>query len=70
MEESLSVGGPAVWQEAQAQEEAEGVPGPEQYQLFDTPEYTYPVFVSDFDAPIDMVVVSKTDCRAGRAALR
>ena len=29
---------------------------PEQYQLFDTPEYTYRVFVTDLDAPIDVVV--------------
>ena len=28
----------------------------EQYQLFDTPEYTYRVFVTDMDAPIDVVV--------------
>jgi Transposase DDE domain group 1 len=28
----------------------------EQYQLFDTPEYTYRVFVTDMDAPIDAVV--------------
>ena len=29
---------------------------PEQYQLFDTPDYTYRVFVTDLDTPIDMVV--------------
>jgi len=29
---------------------------PEQYQLFDTPEYHYRVFVTDLDAPIDAVV--------------
>src|SRR5579864_641498 len=29
---------------------------PEQYQLFDTPEYSYRVFVTDLDAPIDVVV--------------
>ena len=29
---------------------------PEQYQLFDTPEYTYRVFVTDLDAAIDVVV--------------
>jgi hypothetical protein len=29
---------------------------PEQYQLFDTPEYCYRVFVTDQDAPIDAVV--------------
>jgi len=28
----------------------------EQYQLFDGPEYTYRVFVTDLDAPIDVVV--------------
>jgi hypothetical protein len=28
----------------------------EQYQLFDTPEYTYRVFVTDLDAAIDVVV--------------
>ena len=33
-----------------------GVQQPEQYQLFDTPEYSYRVFVTDFDAPIDIVV--------------
>jgi len=30
--------------------------GPEQYQLFDTPEYAYRVFVTNLDAPIDVVV--------------
>jgi hypothetical protein len=29
---------------------------PEQYQLFDTPEYSYRVFVTDLDAPVDAVV--------------
>jgi hypothetical protein len=29
---------------------------PEQYQLFDTPEYSYRVFVTDMDAAIDVVV--------------
>jgi hypothetical protein len=29
---------------------------PEQYQLFDAPEYSYRVFVTDLDAPIDAVV--------------
>src|SRR6185312_7199814 len=29
---------------------------PEQYQLFDTPEYSYRVFVTDLDATIDVVV--------------
>ena len=28
----------------------------EQYQLFDTPEYRYRVFVTNLDAPIDVVV--------------
>jgi len=36
--------------EARAEEE------PEQYQLFDTPEYTYRVFVTDMDAPLDALV--------------
>jgi len=29
---------------------------PEPYQLFDTPEYSYRVFVTNLDAPIDAVV--------------
>jgi hypothetical protein len=29
---------------------------PEQYQLFDTPEYSYRVFVTNLDAPIDALV--------------
>lgn len=29
---------------------------PEQYQLFDTPEYSYRVFVTDLDGPIDALV--------------
>jgi len=29
---------------------------PEQYQLFDTPEYTYRVFVTDRDEPLDLLV--------------
>ena len=29
---------------------------PEQYQLFDTPGYSYRVFVTNLDAPIDAVV--------------
>ncbi len=29
---------------------------PEQYQLFDTPEYIYPVFVTDLDNPLDRLV--------------
>jgi hypothetical protein len=31
-------------------------PEPEQYQLFDTPEYSYRVFTTNLDAPIDAVV--------------
>jgi hypothetical protein len=31
-------------------------PSAEQYQLFDTPEYTYRAFVTNLDAPIDVVV--------------
>jgi hypothetical protein len=38
------------------QPEAGEAEGPEQYQLFDTPEYTYRVFVSDMDAPLDALV--------------
>jgi hypothetical protein len=30
--------------------------GPQQYQLFDTPEYSYRVFVTNLDAPIDALV--------------
>lgn len=30
--------------------------GPEQYQLFDTPEYSYRVFVTNMDGPIDALV--------------
>jgi Transposase DDE domain group 1 len=30
--------------------------GPEQYQLFDTPEYSYRVFVTNLDGPIDALV--------------
>ena len=29
---------------------------PEQYQLFDTPEYTYRVFVTNMDGPLDALV--------------
>lgn len=36
----------------EAGEEAE----PEQYQLFDTPRYTYRVFVTDMDGPLDALV--------------
>jgi hypothetical protein len=37
---------------------------PEQYQLFDTPEYTYRVFVTNMDAPLDALV----GCYRGRAS--
>ena len=36
--------------------EASQTEEPEQYQLFDTPEYTYRVFVTDMDAPLDALV--------------
>jgi hypothetical protein len=36
--------------------EAGAAEEPEQYQLFDTPEYTYRVFVTDMDAPLDALV--------------
>jgi hypothetical protein len=36
--------------------ESKGVEKPEQYQLFDTPEYTYRVFVTDMDGPVDALV--------------
>jgi hypothetical protein len=38
------------------QPEAGAAEEPEQYQLFDTPEYTYRVFVTDMDAPLDALV--------------
>jgi hypothetical protein len=38
------------------QPEAGEAEDPEQYQLFDTPEYTYRVFVTDMDAPLDALV--------------
>jgi hypothetical protein len=38
------------------QPEAGEAEEPEQYQLFDTPEYTYRVFVTDMDAPLDALV--------------
>ena len=34
----------------------EAADSPEQYQLFDTPEYTYRVFVTNMDAPLDALV--------------
>jgi hypothetical protein len=43
----------ALRYEKQPEAEAEE---PEQYQLFDTPEYTYRVFVTDMDAPLDALV--------------
>ena len=36
--------------------EAREADEPEQYQLFDTPEYTYRVFVTNLDAPLDALV--------------
>jgi hypothetical protein len=36
--------------------EAAAAEDPEQYQLFDTPEYTYRVFVTNMDAPLDALV--------------
>ncbi len=36
--------------------EAGAAEEPEQYQLFDTPEYTYRVFVTDMEAPLDALV--------------
>jgi len=36
--------------------EADAADEPEQYQLFDTSEYTYRVFVTDIDAPLDALV--------------
>jgi Transposase DDE domain group 1 len=40
------------------EKKAEAVPAdqPEQYQLFDTPDYTYRVFVTDMDGPLDALV--------------
>jgi len=37
-------------------EEKKSPPEREQYQLFDTPEYTYRVFVTDMDRAIDLLV--------------
>jgi len=36
--------------------EGKGTEQPEQYQLFDTPEYTYRVFVTNMDGPLDALV--------------
>ncbi|MGA2673175.1 MAG: transposase [Terracidiphilus sp.] len=36
--------------------ESEDSEKPEQYQLFETPEYTYRVFVTDMDGPLDALV--------------
>jgi hypothetical protein len=36
--------------------EAKQTEQPEQYQLFDTPEYTYRVFVTNMDGPLDALV--------------
>jgi len=49
MGESLPVRGVAVREEAKPNKLNE----PEQYQLFDTPQYSYRVFVTNLDAPID-----------------
>lgn len=40
------------------EKKAEAVPAnqPEQYQLFDTPDYTYRVFVTNMDGPLDAMV--------------
>jgi len=43
-------------QKPKPKKKRKGVAEPEQYQLFDTPEYIYRVFVTDLDAPIDIVV--------------
>jgi len=52
MGESLPVRGVAVREEAEAQQaERTGA-----IQLFDTPQYSYRVFVTNLDAPIDAVV--------------
>jgi len=40
----------------QKKPEAPEADEPEQYQLFDTPEYTYRVFVTDMDGPLDALV--------------
>jgi len=40
----------------QKKPEAREADAPEQYQLFDTPEYTYRVFVTDMDGPLDALV--------------
>jgi len=60
--------------------EASAAEAPEQYQLFDTPEYTYRVFVTNMDAPLDALVgfyrgrataenlIKKTNNNAGLAA--
>ncbi|MGC9159785.1 MAG: hypothetical protein ACP5FH_12455, partial [Terracidiphilus sp.] len=37
-------------------ERAEADEKPEQYQLFDSPQYIYRVFVTDLDNPIDLAV--------------
>lgn len=36
--------------------EVRGADEPGQYQLFDTPEYSYRVFVTDIDGPLDALV--------------
>jgi hypothetical protein len=55
---------PAGWGKAyrflalryEKQPDADEPETPEQYQLFDTAEYTYRVFVTDIDAPLDALV--------------
>ena len=48
----LPVRGVAIPEEGQTEARRRA----EQYQLFDTPEYSYRVFVTNLDAPIDVVV--------------
>lgn len=52
---------PEGWSEARRflalrYERAESDENPEQYQLFDTPQYIYRVFVTDLDSPIDLAI--------------
>src|ERR1044071_8616652 len=49
---SLSIYRAAVCEEAQPKKTQQ----PEQYQLFDTPEYSYRVFVTNMKDPIDLLV--------------
>jgi len=41
------------WRCGREEAEAQQLNEPEQYQLFDTPQYSYRVFVTNLDAPID-----------------